>query len=768
MAYNHDDPKKNTKTRNGSNLKQNNIEPGSHSITVFEILKVYWSKKELKVDESVDATIETVGYKAGTVVSFSFQEMSGLDPERNLGNVDAKISGNKATVSWKYPVDKEKKTFAQNYNPSVYFKVAIASKIEKSPCLPIHTDLIVKLESETGKPVSGAKVEISLSSGKFVSEKTDNSGMVKVVKVPPGCHKVKFPEAPTAERKDDIVADPFQKIAAKLNAFTSGGKVNSYHLVSLYYYCLHKIADKRRCVSNTSVFEVVPDIRGDDKYKDAVTILSHDKVSPVCNGKALEELPMEGGKYAYKLVCEQLFDEQIPQFWKKDFWTGLVKPKEFAVTGLPKSLTVKCYRPDTFKVQIEFPPLAKEEIGSQYVNSIKNVTSNVIAGEKPYLIKNSEMKISGWGNPDKWPMPASTPAPLYLSRNDVELKLNFLKAVGAVIELATEMDNIINKIIGNVPKVGWYYKKENQFWQGTFVVEWGWKEFTDHRAYYYIGANIDLKLIEAKFEIGVGVEVGPVALQVYGTVKGAVVVSVKGARISPDNELEISVPFGGEIMGGLGARAKASSFVNLEGVAEFGLKVNDGAFRLSTKEGFKFTIGLQFTGINVKITATSKGKKQGEEDADEKGSGTRSIELVGSYDLAKWEFPQPNYTYNPPAMAKEDFHKMFVRELEKGNNIRVLTAAGYVKNNYLSPEEVASFTESWIHQKKGLDFECKKAEGMVIKIRDHLGKIMDKGGGLTFKHMTMERFNQFLSKGELKAILNGYIDNVKVMINANS
>lgn len=769
MSYNHDDPKKKSKVRDGSKLKQNNVEPGPHNITVFEILKIYWSKKELMVTEQVDATIETVGFPAGTPVTFSFFESAGQGLDRNFGTVTAKISGDKATVPWKYPLDKIKKEFVQNASPSVYFRASVkATKEEKSPLLPVFADLQIKLESETGKPVSGAKVEISLCNGKYLTEKTDGSGLVKVAKVPPCGHKVRFPEAPTAEPKDDTVADPFKKDAQKLPAFITGTSPNVYRLISLYYYCLHKNGDKRRCVSNTSLFEVVPDIRGDDAYKDTVTILSHDKVSLSANGKPLEEGKPEGGKYSYKLICEQQCEGQIPQIWKKEFWSGLVKPKEYTVAGLPKSLTVKCYRPDTFKVQIEFPPLVKEEIGSQYVNSFKNVTSNVVAGEKPYLIKSDELKITGWKNPDKWPRPVTSEAPIYFSRNDAELKLNFLKAIGAVIELATSMDDIINKIVNNVPKVGWYYKKENQFWQGTFVVEWGWKEFTDHRAYYYLGANIDLKLIEAKFEIGVGVEVGPVALQVYGTIKGSVSVSVKGSRISPDNELEMSVPFGGEIMGGLGARAKASSFVNLEGIAEFGLKVNDGAFKLSTKEGFKFTIGLQFTGINVKITATAKGKKQGEEDADEKGSGTRSIELIGSYDLAKWEFPQPDYAYNPPAMAKDDFHKMLVKELAKGTNIRVLTADGYVKNNYMSPEEIANFIEPWIHSRKGLDFECKKAEGMAIKIRNYLESIMDKGGGLTFKHMTMERFNKFLAKGELKTILNGYVDNIKLMINANS
>ena len=63
--------------------------------------------------------------------------------------------------------------------------------------------------------------------------------------------------------------------------------------------------------------------------------------------------------HAFLLKCEQEFKGITPNILKGDFWSGLVKPKEYLISGLPSPLTIKCYRPDIYKLQIKFPEMGK-------------------------------------------------------------------------------------------------------------------------------------------------------------------------------------------------------------------------------------------------------------------------------------------------------------------------------------------------------------------------------------------------------------------------
>ena len=53
-------------------------------------------------------------------------------------------------------------------------------------------------------------------------------------------------------------------------------------------------------------------------------------------------------------------------------------------------------------------------------------------------------------------------------------------------------------------------RAEAQAMQGTLNFEWGWREYAragqEHRAFYWMSLNADFVLVQASFEIGVGVE----------------------------------------------------------------------------------------------------------------------------------------------------------------------------------------------------------------------------------------------------------------------
>lgn len=766
MNFMHTDSESNEADRYGYAVQQNNISEGEHSLNVFGMYDIAWSKNELMVDESVEAYFQAIGLEDGDEVVFSFYERPGGGfSDELIELVTESINDNLAKVNWKYPQSKLKNRRSATTQSLVFFKVGYRNASAMAQEIPLYADMKLKLESETGMPVKDKKVEIKLSSGRVIRDKTDASGEVTVKKVPPCVQLVRFPELPSAERKDDTVADPFTRTARRLQAYPMGDELNFFRVITLYCYCLHNNGEKRRCVSNTSLFEVVPGLKGDNKYKDVVTILSADQLSLSANGTPLEEGKREAGMYAYKLTCKQELSQKLPEFWKLDFWKGLVVPDEYPVSGLPKSLTVKCYRPDIFKLQIQFPAFKQKKIGVTYEANSAEVASNMVHRRSAELeVSDPKLENKVWTG--KCPKPFTKNAPVLMSRNDQEIKLSFLEAVGAVIDLAARVNNVIQAVTDSIPKAGWYYNVENQFFQGTFVLEWGWKEYVDHRAYYYIGANIDLKILEIKFELGVGIDVGLVKLQVFGSLAGNVSISFKGSRISPDGDMELSLPFGAEIIAALNARCEAKSFVKIEGVAETGLKINDGAFKFSQKDGFSVGCALQWTGINVKVTATLKGKKNGEEDADEKAGGTMARELVAPVDLGKWEWPKPDYEYNPPVMPRKDFHELFVKVLTKGTNIRVKKGSSWGLNDYMTADEVAQETENIIHKKRGLKFDGKTAEALALDIREALEDLMEEGGIATFDHMERDEFNRFVNGSELQHILNKYVDSLQEMINA--
>lgn len=776
---------KDHKTRRtaGSNLKQFNVAQGTHTILVDHISNAAWSKSELKVGDEIDASVETAGIKDGADISFSFYEM-GTGGHPVCRDVKTqKVGGGKAKVTWKYPTTvAPKNNPAQHSDSLLYFVAKAASAQRSSQTIPLYSDLSIKVEKEDGSAISGVKAVVKLSNGVELDKTTDSSGKIECKKVPARVHRIVFPESPRVTPAEETISS-FDMVPVERYILAFGSNVHTFKMIEIFIYCSHKVEGKRRCVANTNTFEVVPDSTGKDAYKDEVMILSRTATSLQTNGKSLEKKEDEFGMHAFQLKCDQDF-KLVPAFWDIEFWKGLVKPNEYPVSGLPKSLTVKCYRPDLFKLQIKFPAFRKwsggtkvESEASQFLNEVKN--------RRPKTASYWEYKKEkeGW-HLNKWPKPLSSDAPVTFVRNGAEVKVAFLKAVGAVVALEDKLSVIISLIQKNVPKVGWYFEWENQLLQGTFVVEWGWKEYKDHRAYYYVGAMIDMKLIDLHMEIGVGISGFAYAIQIFGALSGGVTLSVKISRYSPDGEAEFSLPFGAEIIGSLGARAQAGCFVKLEGTVETGIKLEDGALKFNQNEGWSIGFAIKWSGITGKLKVSAgPAKKEGvDEDGqeqldmhnapkemEENKSQTFEREIIGSSDLGKWHWPDANAEYSPPVIPREDLHKMMTKMLTEGDDIRVKTKTGLLGlNEYMKMENVAKAIEDRIHDRNDIRKDPKTAEALVFDIRKKLENLIyEKDSGLSFAHMEMDRFELFRKGGELSGILDKYIDPMQEIINKN-
>jgi hypothetical protein len=712
------------------------------------------------------------------------------------------INGNKAKLTWKYPenIIPKNKGASQYSVSSIYFMVFAQDENSMSDEIPVYSDLNIKVEKEDGTPIPKVEVIINQSDGKISFHNTDSSGMVKVKKLPPRNHMVKFPGsariAPDGETVMNLNAAPPDR-----NIVALGSKVHIFKLIDLYMYCLHtiewegkvkhgeSIEKMRRAVCNTNVFEVVPDYKGNDAYKDDIMILSRTATSLTANGNNLEKKPNEFGMHAFLLKCEQ--DSQgflgaVPNILKKDFWTGLVKPKEYVVSGLPTPLTIKCYRSDLYKLQIKFPSMGGWSGGSKYQGAIKDVT-NKVKTKAPKKFEHKPLpKGKGW-DLKNWPESIHSDKSIIFQRNSVQIDTKFFEYVGAYIELANKLSEVVALVRENIPQIGFYFSWDCQVLQGTFVVEWGWKEYKDYRAYYYFGINFDIKLLEVRWEVGVGISGFSFKLQLFGAISGSISVSAKICKCSPDGEVELSIPFGGEIVGSIGARAEAGCFVKMEGTVELGFAAEDGALKFKGSEGLSASCNLKFSGLvgRLKISGGTakkegmdeqKSQSQIDEDnkekresitqreTDEKASSAWEHEIIKPKDLQRWEWSKEHKPeYVPAQIPADKLHDMMIKRL-KENSIKVLirTSMGFLDGDkYMEREDVAKGLEKVIHARNDIRKDPKTMEALSFEIKTYLlGKSQDNV-------VQQIDYFKFLIGKEFPAMLDKYKDPMQEIINEN-
>jgi hypothetical protein len=411
---------------------------------------------------------------------------------------------------------------------------------------------------------------------------------------------------------------------------------------------------------------------------------------------------------------------------------------------------------------------------------------NDLNQKKPRVIEHQKKPTEkeGW-HLNEFPMPLSSKAPITLQRNGTDINSNFMKSVGAFIELANNITGIIAAIQKYSPNAGGYFEWENEILQGTFVVEWGWKEYKDNRAYYYVGANINVKLIEFKMELGYGLSGFTYKIQIYGAINGSITLSVKWSRYSPDGDSGFEFPFDAEIIGSLGGRVELGCFVKLEGTLETGIKLEDGKLKFKQEEGWSIACALKWTGIVGKFivsggTAKKKGVEEqsaqaAESDAkkdpelDKHESHTYEHELIGSKDLGKWEWSSTHKAeYNPPIISAKDLHDLMKDTLTDGQKIRVKIGEGFWGNKYKDYDELAKDIEENINKRNDIRMDPKAIEAVIIEIKQTLEATMMRRFHGQIPYLEESQFKSFLNDGDLKSILDKDIDPMREVINKNS
>ena len=247
----------------------------------------------------------------------------------------------------------------------------------------------------------------------------------------------------------------------------------------------------------------------------------------------------------------------------------------------------------------------------------KTIQSDLIPGKN---IQVSGSSKTSKGSPEQY---------ITIEKNGARLDVGALKYiiyVGKVLKWVS----VISDAISDIPKAGVYIDWEVSALEGTVALSYGWKEYTDHRAYYAHKVEVDITFIKAKIEFGVGVSGFSFKLQAFVAIDGEVKFNGTLEKNKPEdlssdsnpskpsnsgvaskvNEFvykagaHASAELSGKIVGSIGVRAEALYIAKIEAKLESGIEVKGNISFFNEKEIFIIESGVIFTGIKGSIEAS--------------------------------------------------------------------------------------------------------------------------------------------------------------------
>ncbi|PQJ34397.1 hypothetical protein BSZ35_07090 [Salinibacter sp. 10B] len=322
----------------------------------------------------------------------------------------------------------------------------------------------------------------------------------------------------------------------------------------LRVYCEHTIDEERRTANDRTLFEVVPPLKkgggpkrrkkgsakgsgkrnrkGGEQHhglsaeEEVTLVYSGDKEPTLVkspNGHddaTLEKKSPEGGAPRYTLKCRAPAPELA--LLKKTFWQKLREPNVYEIQGIADSpFKVKAYCPDRYALETDFPAMRSisggvkiQERQEDVSVEKKTVTSTVEKtswSPTSQQLKTVDAKVESGSdgataqhNQDEQTAPTEV---VRIRRNDQYVEANVAKLASSGLELAAQVQKMIELVQDNVPKFGWYVEASVQVMQGTLSLQWGWREYAKagrkHRAFYWLAINADVAILQASLELGV-------------------------------------------------------------------------------------------------------------------------------------------------------------------------------------------------------------------------------------------------------------------------
>ena len=363
---------------------------------------------------------------------------------------------------------------------------------------------------------------------------------------------------------------------------------------SIVLHCEHL---KRKYSSLIPYLELVP--KNDtftEKHIDTLTIIWQGKDYP---GNVFVEPNLDvGPKGTYKIKIPYEHKSNVPSLSSTDdilektkiflwsvfdsIWTYRHIPTEYTIKGLPYgNLAVKIYNPDKYKLSIKIPYIEPTSLGWKMGEGIQGIKAEKEIKSEP---KNPISKSDSF---------------IVLERNNSPLKIDALDSLAFVISLISTVWGLILKL-KKIPKVGWYINYDLNFFQGIFELEWGWKEYSDYRAFYWFKINLALKLIEGKLELGIGFQGPGFTAQIFGAINGEIPIYFSFEKTGPEEFENIPIGIKREIKGELGALLEAHYILKVQSTIETKISAKPEIF-VNKIKGLHGRIIISWSGIEAKI-----------------------------------------------------------------------------------------------------------------------------------------------------------------------
>ncbi|KPA17291.1 Peptidoglycan-binding Lysin subgroup domain protein [Candidatus Magnetomorum sp. HK-1] len=374
-----------------------------------------------------------------------------------------------------------------------------------------------------------------------------------------------------------------------------------------------------------------------------------DKLSVSKNNEYIKSIagtPRSGGQlfeFQAKYFPEDGLYSINPKNLIKSLFTYFAKPTYYTISGLKKTITVKAYNPDQWKLSLKLPAIKGLKLGAQMSNTSEKKVSHTQyeslkenSVEKNFQLSQEETKwtqsktieISGkykeytseLRSPDLYEYSSSKSLSaisktsqdankisvfdgLSLERNGTSVNIDILDIILGIISLVSRFSQAVKRFKDYVPKIGWYIDFEVKVLEGIFELAWGWRETSGHQVFYYLGLGVNLNIFEIMLEIGFGVSVASVGGQICIQFKGGISLNIGQFETIAQDAKSIKL---GDVKGVLEAggyvRCNAGDLLIIEGGIKSSISISSNA-EINFNTGFELKGQTVWDGLIVTLKA---------------------------------------------------------------------------------------------------------------------------------------------------------------------
>jgi hypothetical protein len=373
-----------------------------------------------------------------------------------------------------------------------------------------------------------------------------------------------------------------------------------------------------------------------------------------------------------------------------------------------------------------------DEKNSKYSSSLKSVTlnSDSYGSSSTYSESSSSSTFNAFKVKNTTSKGFSLP--MTVSRNSNPIDFPIIAEIGVIIGMIAAITGIIRTIINNAPEIGWSFKLNLEILAGDALLNWGWREHTDHRCYHHVAVGFELTVFSIKATLAIGANMSGVGMQVCTDLEGSLGYKYLAELTapSPDPAADKAETSLGEVAGSITARTYAVIIFGNIGYAESGVKTSLDLTlksKLNKEKKYEANINLEWSGIELTVEIKV-------------GSGKIkpfNVKLSEPRNLFETTFPGPKKDESNENFNEDTIWESFKEAFTKGLNVKVQkeTSEVYIIDPFfVEPFEYTKITKTnididaviWLlvdkvwSRRDELDLDKKTLEGIAYGVRRDL------------------------------------------------